>query len=126
MKRVCQKRPSGITTLALFECAGAISFLGLLFFTPVGSRDFMAFVIGALLGFVVMYGLWTLQFWAFWLTAINEALEIVYELFLITQYGHSIVHLAGSLFGIFMSVITLAYIFLDRSVRPVFRRVAAS
>ena len=126
MKIVNDQRPSGITTLACFEFLGAISCLGLLFFTPAGSRDFMALLLGALLGFVVVYGLWTVQFWAFWFTAIYESMEIAYELFLLTQPEYrNLLHIAGPLFGILMSAITIGYIFLDRSVKPVFRRSVA-
>ena len=41
----------------------------------------MALSFGAVLGFVVVYSLWTLQCWAFWFTAVYESTEIVYELF---------------------------------------------
>lgn len=115
-------RPSGITTLSLFEFAGAISCLGLLFVTPAGSRDFLALSMAAALGFIVVYGLWTLQFWAFWATAAYEALEITYELFLLTQPEYRNLHLLAPLVGILLSTITLGYIFLDRSVKPAFRR----
>ena len=125
MKIVRRPRPSGITTLACFEFLGAISCLGLLFFTPVGSRDFIALLIGALLGFVVVYSLWTVQFWAFWFTAAYESLAIGYELFLITQPEYRNLHLIGPIFGILMSAITIGYIFLDRSVKPVFQRTSA-
>jgi hypothetical protein len=125
MKLVRRQRPSGITTLACFELLGAISCLGLLYFTPVGSRDFSALLLGALLGFVIVYSLWTVQFWAFWFTAAYESTEIVYELFLLTQPEYRNLHLVGPLFGILMSAITLGYIFLDRSVKPVFRRTIA-
>ncbi len=113
-------RPSGITTLALFELVGTISYIGLLFFTSFGSRDFIAVFLGAALGFVVVYGLWNLRPWAFWFTAAYEAVQILYELFLLTQPEYKGLHLAGPLFGIAMSAITLGYIFLDRSVKPVF------
>jgi hypothetical protein len=122
MKIVRRQRPSGITTLACFEFLGAISCLALLFFTHAGSRDFSALLLGALLGFVVVYSLWTVQFWAFWFTAAYESIEIAYELFLMTQPEYRNLHLVGPLFGILMSAITLGYIFLDRSVKPVFRR----
>ncbi len=125
MKIVRRQRPSGITTLACFEFLGAISCLGLLFFTPVGSRDFIALLIGALLGFVVVYSLWTVQFWAFWFTAFYESMEIAYEFFLMTQPEYRNLHLVGPMFGILMSAITIGYIFLDRSVKPVFRRTIA-
>jgi hypothetical protein len=122
MKTMRRKRPSGITTLSIFEFLGAISCIGLLFFTPVGSRDFVALIIGAGLGLVVVYGLWTLQFWAFWGTVAYESMEIAYELFLLTQPEYRNIHLLGPVLGIIMSAITLGYIFLDRSVKPTFRR----
>ena len=119
------QRPSGITTLALFELVGTIGYSALLFFTSFGSRDFIALFLGVVLGLVVVYGLWTLQFWAFWFTAAYEALQILYELFLLTQPEYRNIHVFGPLFGILMSGITLGYIFLDRSVRPVFHKAAA-
>ena len=126
MKALRRRRPSGITTLSVFEFLGAISCIGLLYFIAPGSRDFIALSIAAALGFIVVYSLWTLQFWAFWLTAVYESLEIAYELFLLTQPEYRNVHLLGPLFGILLSAITLGYIFLDRSVKPVFRRGVAS
>jgi hypothetical protein len=125
-KVIRPQRPSGITTLSLFELLGAVGCLGLLFFTPAGSRDFIALSLGAALGFIVVYGLWTLRFWAFWFTAAYESTEIVYELFLLTQPEYrNIIHLFAPIFGIIMSAITLGYIFLDRSVKPAFRRGGA-
>jgi hypothetical protein len=126
MKPLRQKRPSGITILSFFEFLGTITCIGLLFFTHPGSRDFIALSIAAALGFVVVYGLWTLQFWAFWFTAVYESMEIAYELFLLTQPEYRNLHLFGPLFGILLSAITLGYIFLDRSVKPVFRRGVTS
>jgi hypothetical protein len=126
MKPLHRRRPSGITILACFELLGAITYVGLLFFVTPGSRDFIALIIGAALGFVVVYGLWTLQFWAFWLTAAFESSAIIYQLFLLTQPEYRNFHIVGPIFGIFLSAVTLGYIFLDRSVKPVFRRVVAS
>ncbi len=126
MKSLRRQRPSGITTLAFFEFLGTLSCIGLLFFIPLGSRDFIALSVGVVLGFVVVYSLWTLQSWAFWITAVYESLEIAYELFLLTQPDYRNVHLLGPLFGILLSAITLGYIFLDRSVKPIFRRGVAS
>src|SRR5436305_1562486 len=125
MKSRGRQRPSGITTLASFEFLGAISCIGLLFFTIPGSRDFIALSSAAVLGFVVVYSLWTLQFWAFWFTAVFESTEIVYELFLLTQPEYRSLHMLGPIFGILLSAVTLGYIFLDRSVKPVFSRVPA-
>lgn len=117
-----RQRPSGITTLALFELLGALGTLGLLFFTPLGSREFYALLVGGLWGLLVVYGLWTVRTWAFWITAIFESIEILYELFLLTQPEYHHLQIVAPLFGILMSAITLGYIFLDRSVKPVFQR----
>ena len=116
------QRPSGITTLSLFEFLGAISCIGLLFLTPAGSRDFIALSLGAALGFIVVYGLWTLQFWAFWFTAAYESLEISYELFLLMQPEYRNLHVLAPIIGIMLSAMTLGFIFFDRSVKPAFRR----
>jgi hypothetical protein len=126
MELLRRQRPSGITTLACFEFLGALSCIGLLFFTLPGSRDWIALILGALLGFVVVYSLWTLQFWAFWFTAVYESTEIVYELFLLTRPEYRNLHMLGPSFGILLSAMTLGYIFLDRSVKSVFRRVVVS
>ncbi len=120
--KIVRQRPSGITTLACFEFLGALSCLALLFFTPFGSRDYIALSIGALLGFVVVYGLWTLRSWAFWFTAVYESSEIAYELYLLIQPEYRNIHLVAPIFGILLSAVTLGYIFLDRSVKPVFTR----
>ncbi|GCF08788.1 hypothetical protein [Dictyobacter arantiisoli] len=122
MKTARRQRPSGIRNLALFELLGALGCLGLLLFTPAKSGDFIALLIAGLLGLVVVYGLWTLRSWAFWLTATYESGEIVYELLMITRPEYHNLHIVGPLFGILMSAITLAYIFLDRTVKPVFSR----
>ena len=53
-------------------------------------------------------------------------MEIAYEFFVLTQPEFRNVHMLGPIFGILLSAITLGYIFLDRSVKPVFRRVGAS
>ena len=123
MRSLRRQRPSGITTLACFEFLGALSCIGLLFFTLPGSRDFIALSTGAVLGFVVVYSLWTLQFWAFWFTAVYESTGIVYELFLLTRPEYRNLHMLGPSFGILLSAMTLGYIFLDRSVQPVFSKV---
>ena len=126
MKIVRRQRPSGITTLACFEFLGAISCFGLLFFTPVGSRDFIALLIGAFsaLSLFIVYG--PSNSGPSGSLRCYESLEIVYELYLMTQPEYRNLHLVGPAFGILMSAITIGYIFLDRSVKPIFRRTMHS
>lgn len=123
MKTIRNQRPSAITTMALFELCGALGCGFLLFLIPAGSRDWIALSVGALLGFVVVYGLWTLQFWAFWFTFCYEFLSIIYELFVLVQPGpRDVLHLFSPLVGMVLSTFTIGYIFLDRSIKPVFNR----
>jgi hypothetical protein len=123
MKMIHNQRPSVITTIARFEFCGALMCSIFLLFLPPGSPDWIASMLGALFGFVVTYGLWTLQFWAFWLTIAYESLSIVYELFFLTQSGYrSILYLIGPLFGILLSALTIGYLLLDHTSKPSFRR----
>ncbi|GCE16908.1 hypothetical protein [Dictyobacter kobayashii] len=116
-----------ITTFALFELMGSLGCLVLLPFTVAGSRDFIALLLGALLGFVVVYSLWTVQYWAYWATVAYETSEVLYELFLLTRPEYrNIIHMFGPIFGILMSALALGYLFLDRSIKPVFNRTAIS
>jgi ABC-type enterobactin transport system permease subunit len=126
MKKARRQRPPGITTLSLFEFLGTLGCIGLLFFTPPGSRDFIALTVGAVLGVIVVYGLWGLHFWAFWTVAVYESVQIAYELFLLTQPEYRNVHLLGPLFGTLLSALTLGYLFLDRSIKPIFRKDTVS
>lgn len=127
MKVIRRSRPRSITTFALFELMGSLGCLVLLPFTVPGSRDFIALLVGALLGFVVVYGLWTVQYWAYWATVAYETSEVLYELFLLTQPEYrNIIHMFGPIFGILMSALALGYLFLDRSIKPVFNRTALS
>src|SRR5260221_4565923 len=109
MKSLRRQRPSGIATLAFFEFLGALSCIGLLFFIPLGSRDFIALSVGAVLGFVVVYSLWTLQFLAFLVTAVYESLEIVYEIFFLTPPYYRKVDLLCPLFLSLLRCITLCF-----------------
>src|SRR5947209_19033384 len=99
MKALRRRRPSGITTLSVFEFLGAISCIGLLFFIAPGSRDFIALGIAAGLGFIVVYSLWTLQFWAVCLTAVYEAMELASDLFLLTHPESRRLHLFRPVVG---------------------------
>lgn len=122
MKKIQRKRPSGLTTMSIIILLGALFSAFLLLFAIPNSRDFYFLIVDALLGFVTAYGLWTLQRWAFWFTAAYETYEIVYELFLLTQSVYWNIHIVLPLGGVIASVIGLAYIFLDPTVKPAFAR----
>jgi hypothetical protein len=119
-----RRRPVSVRNMAVFEFCGALGCIVLLFFVAPHSRDFVALIVEGLWGLVVAYGLWTLKFWAFWCTVFFEACSIAYEAFVVSLPAYRNMHAVIPLFGILMSLITLAYLFLDRSIKPVFKRMA--
>lgn len=127
MKLVHRPRPQSITTFAFFELFGSLGSLILLPFVLLGSRDFVALILAGLLGFVIVYGLWTVSFWAYWATVAYETLEVLYELYALTQpEARDLAHMAGPIFGILMSALALGYLFFDRSIKPNFSRAVLS
>lgn len=117
-------RPSGLTTMAIIVLLGAFFSLFLLLFAKAGSGDFYFLVVDASVGFITSYAIWTLQPWGFWFTAAYETYEIAYSLFLLTQHTYWNLYIALPIGGVIASGIGLAYIFLDRTVKPAFNKVA--
>jgi hypothetical protein len=118
LKAIYHQRPTSIANMTIFEGFGAIGCLGLLLLTPFGSRDFFALLLAALLGFVVVYSLWTLQSWSLWFTTAYEMSEICYESYLLLtqpEYHQHYIHMLGPIFGILMSILTIGFIVFDRS-----------
>jgi hypothetical protein len=121
-----RERPISVRNMAVFEFCGALGCVVLLFFVAPHSRDFVALIVEGVWGLVVAYSLWTLKWWGFWCTIVFETSSIVYEAFVVSLPAYRNIHIAIPIFGILMSLLTLAYLFLDRSIRPVFRRVVVS
>jgi hypothetical protein len=119
-----RRRPISIRNMAVFELCGALGCIVLLCFVSPHSRDFVALIVEGVWGLLVAYGLWTLKFWAFWCTVIFETSSILYEAFLVSSPAYRNMHIVFPVFGILMSLLTLAYLFLDRSIKPAFRRIA--
>ena len=127
MRSLRHQRPSGITTLACFEFLGALSCIGLLFFTLPGSRDWIALSVSRLC-------------WALWLSiacghsnAGHSGSPLSMSLqrsctnsSRLTRPEYRNLHMLGPSFGILLSAMTLGYIFLDRSVKPVFSKGVVS
>jgi uncharacterized membrane protein (DUF2068 family) len=102
------RRPLGVTIIAILVAIGGIAqiIFGLQFL------GIIAVVLG-ILTLVLAWGLWTLQPWAFWSTIILEAINAVENLLNI-RYG-------GSIIGLLIPVVIIAYMLLDRNVRVAFR-----
>jgi hypothetical protein len=114
-------RPVSVRNMAVFEFCGALGCIVLLFFVAPHSRDFVALIVEGVWGLVVTYGLWTLKSWAFWCTVIFETSSIIYEVFVMSLPDYHNIHIVFPIFGMLMSLLTLAYLFLDRSIKPAFR-----
>ena len=123
IKKFKRLRPQGLTNMSIIVCLGSLFSVALLFFSIPGSRDFYFLVIDALLGFVTSFALCTLQPWGFWFTAAFETYEIAYSLFSLTQPAYWNIYALLPAGGAVLSAIGLVFIFVDRTVRPAFKRV---
>ena len=116
MMRFVQRRPLGVTIIAIlvmigaiFEIIGGIALLG-----HYGGVGIFAIIVG-IISLFVAWGLWTLQSWAFWVVVIVEVIHLVQAIVALTQ-GQSI-----GIGDVIFPIIILLYLFLDRNVRAAFR-----
>src|SRR5437016_2536069 len=88
MINIQRTRPLGITILAVLVAVYGI--LGLIGGVVVLGTSLSVGIIALILGvleLVLAWGLWTLQRWAFWTTAVIEGLAVLDGIFAITQRG---------------------------------------
>lgn len=118
-----QRRPIGIAIIAIVLAVAGV--LGIIFgiFTLIGSlmHPVMAFfgVTGILLGIIdiiLAWGLWTLKRWAYWVTLIIAALDILQAIFSLFRRAN----FWAALFSVILPVIVLVYLLSDRNVRAAF------
>ena len=116
MMRMANRRPLGVTIIAILVAIGAIfeiigGLAALAFFAPIGI---FALIVG-IISLLVAWGLWTLQPWAFWLVVIVEAIHLVQAIFSMTRgQGTGVGDLV-------FPIIILLYLFHDRNVRAAIR-----
>jgi uncharacterized membrane protein (DUF2068 family) len=125
-----QNRPLGITIIAVvLVVAGVIGIIAgiftlvgsfFVFYHPIaGMRVGFIGVTSILLGAIdlfVAWGLWTLKRWAFLVTVIIAALDILQALWAL----FSGVNFWSALFSIILPAIVLIYMLADRNVRAAF------
>jgi len=131
MQAVGRQRPLGVSIIAIVLLVLGIleliaSILGFIALTAIHSTVLDAggavlLVIAIIIGIadiVLFWGLWTLRPWAFWATAIVEAISVVQSLYgLLVQHNN----LAATLIGMIIPLAILIYLFADRNVRAAFR-----
>jgi len=124
-------RPLGVTIIAAILGISAILAILLLIFglnrvsrlglgagmTPTTSLALLGALILGFFEVALAWGLWTLKLWAFWTTAIVEAIRVIFGLYVVFFLHDAIV--AGIL-SLIIPVIVLVYLFADRNVRPAF------
>jgi uncharacterized membrane protein (DUF2068 family) len=121
------RRPIGVTIIAILLGIQAIVqiIFGILIFVSTTALapitglfvGWIPLAVGILL-FVLAYGLWTLKPWAYWVMLVLEGLNILLNLFNLSQPNHSIF---GILSGGLLSIIIVIYMLVDRNVREAFR-----
>jgi hypothetical protein len=130
MQTLGRSRPLGITIIAIILGVSAVLSLIVIIIGLVGVSSLggalagaatVALVIGAILAIaelVLAWGLWTLRPWAFWATAIVEAIRVLDGL-----YGLFVQHasLGSTILSLIFPIVILIYLFADRNVRAAFR-----
>jgi hypothetical protein len=126
------ERPLGITIIAAVLGISAILaltvlILGLNRVSTLGlgegmtSATSLALLGAIILGFfevVLAWGLWTLRPWAFWTTAVVEAIRLILGLYVIFILRAAII---SGILSMIIPLIILVYLFADPRVRQAFR-----
>lgn len=126
-----RQRPLGITIIAIILGISAV--LGLIAIIlglvalgaahvggALASAAIVALVVAAVFAILELFlawGLWTLRPWAFWATAVIEAIRILDGLYaLFVQH----VAIGSAILSLIIPIIILVYLFVDRNVRAAF------
>ena len=131
METVNRPRPLGITIIAIILGISAV--LGLIAIVlglvalgaahlggALATAAIVALIIAAvfaLLELLLAWGLWTLKPWAFWATAVIEAIRLLDALYALF-FQH--VAIGTAILGLIIPLIILIYLFADRNVRAAF------
>lgn len=117
MLNIQRTRPLGITIIAVIVAIyGILNIIaGIALMGASTTIGVISLVLG-ILDLVLAWGLWTLQRWAFWATALIEALSLINGIFGM-MYGGGV----SAILSIVIPLIILIYLFADRNVRAAFR-----
>jgi len=111
------RRPLGVTIIAILVAVAAVVEIisALTTFGLAGGLAISSLVTGVLY-LAVAWGLWTLRFWAFWITVVVSAIGLVVT-FLELVSGHLTV---TYVIGFIISAVIFVYLLIDRSIRAAF------
>ena len=126
-----RSRPLGITIIAAFLGISAILALLILILglnrvstlglgagmTPGTSIALLGAIILGCIEVALAWGLWTLRPWAYWTTAIVEAIRVILGLYVVLLLREAII---SGILSLIIPIIILVYLFADRNVRAAF------
>jgi uncharacterized membrane protein (DUF2068 family) len=126
-----RSRPLGITIIAAFLGISAILALLILILglnhlstlglgagmTPGTSIALLGAIILGFIEIALAWGLWTLRPWAYWTTAIVEAIRVILGLYVVLILREAII---SGILSLIIPIIILVYLFADRNVRAAF------
>jgi len=126
-----RSRPLGITIIAAILGISAILAILLLILglnristlgmgagmTPTTSLALLGALILGFFEVALAWGLWTLRSWAYWTTAIIEAIRVIFGLYVVFMLREAII--AGIL-SLIIPIVILVYLFADHNVRAAF------
>jgi uncharacterized membrane protein (DUF2068 family) len=126
-----RSRPLGITIIAAFLGISAILALLILILglnrvstlglgagmTPGTSIALLGAIILGFFEVALAWGLWTLRPWAYWTTAIVEAIRVILGLSVVLILREAII---SGILSLIIPIIILVYLFADRNVRAAF------
>jgi uncharacterized membrane protein (DUF2068 family) len=117
MLNIQRTRPLGITIIAVIVAIyGILNIISGIALLGASATIGVISIILGVLDLVLAWGLWTLQRWAFWATALIEVLSLINGIFGLTQGGG-----VSAILSIVIPLIILIYLFADRNVRAAFR-----
>src|SRR5579883_1042277 len=116
MINIQRTRPLGITIIAIIVAIyGILAIIGgILLLSASTTLGVISLILGVL-DLVLAWGLWTLQRWAFWATAVIEVLSLINGIFGLTSGGG-----VSAILSIVIPLVILIYLFADPNVRAAF------
>jgi hypothetical protein len=127
-----RQRPVGVTIISILDGILGVLYIlgGILTFSlgsaaagrvpaagTLGATAGVIFVIIGIITLVLAWGLWSLKKWAYWITAVLQALSLLFGLISIVGGNHS----ANTVIQTVIALIVVVYLFADQNVRAAFR-----
>ncbi|GCE07067.1 DUF2127 domain-containing protein [Dictyobacter aurantiacus] len=113
-----RQRPVGVTIIAILQAIGGVlEILGGIFLLNVSTVAAIIPIVLGIIALVLAWGLWTLKPWAFWVTVVLEAINLISGIISLVTGNVS----AAAVIQTIIALAVLIYLFADRNVRAAFR-----